>query len=202
MGDARSQAGRAVVLKPLPDLVVMQVLDYDMDCPAYEGAFARVRSALVGALQTLRQYAPNTRVFVVSQFGSPTTMLQTLNPAKRVELGRTFAEFSCVLVEPNGQLNPTHLSEFEAAIHGYEAAVKAACSQFATCRYDNGAFGRVVEEPGDIGPDFVHLTVQGQAKAAAVAWKPYKTRATCQPADGKQDRDHARTDQQSQPRLF
>jgi hypothetical protein len=70
MGDARSQAGRAVVLKPLPDLVVMQVLDYDMDCPAYEGAFARVRSALVGALQTLRQYAPNTRVFVVSQFGS------------------------------------------------------------------------------------------------------------------------------------
>jgi hypothetical protein len=81
MGDARSQAGRAVVLKPLPDLVVMQVLDYDMDCPAYEGAFARVRSALVGALQTLRQYAPNTRVFVVSQFGSSRPVATTTVPS-------------------------------------------------------------------------------------------------------------------------
>jgi hypothetical protein len=171
MGGARSQAVQAVGLKPPPDLVVMEVLDYDFDCPAFADKFAEVKSEVVSALQALRRYAPHTRVLVVGQFGSPTTQLQALTPAERAELGRVNEDFSCVILDPQGRTQTTHLSEFEAAIHGYEAAVKAACSQFPMCRYDNGAFGRVVEQPGDMGPDFSHLTVQGQAKAAAVAWK-------------------------------
>jgi hypothetical protein len=107
----------------------------------------------------------------VSQFGSPTTQIQALTPDERAATGQAFADFSCVIVDPSGQPIPRNLNNFEFAIHGYEAAIKEACDRFPMCGYDEGAFGRTVEAPGDIGPDLSHLSVQGQAKAAAVAWK-------------------------------
>jgi hypothetical protein len=36
--------------------------------------------------------------------------------------------------------------------------------------YDDGAFGNTVERHEDLAPDFIHLTVKGQAHAAEVAW--------------------------------
>jgi hypothetical protein len=171
LGESRDQASRAVAQQPPPDLVVMQVLDNDIGCPADAEALALFRSAVVGALQTLQQYAPHTRVFVFSQFGGSTSVIQALSPDERKAFGRSIFEFSCAIVDPNGRVIPSQLKEFQTAIHGYEAELKAACSQFTTCTYDNGAFDRVALEPGDPGPDFDHLSVQGQAHAADAAWK-------------------------------
>ena len=59
-------------------------------------------------------------------------------------------------------------------IHRYEAAVATACKAVASCRYDGGAFGRVVDRPEHISTDLVHLSLEGNAKAAAVAWAALK----------------------------
>jgi hypothetical protein len=80
-GDAASMVTHATEMTPRPDLVVMQVIDYDMNCPAFADDFAQMESRLVSSLQVLQQRAPQTRVFMVSQFGSPTTAVQALDPA-------------------------------------------------------------------------------------------------------------------------
>lgn len=170
-GEVGFLVDRVVAQSPPPDLVVLQVLDQNMVCPASDRDFDQARRAMVGALQTLLDEAPNTRAFMVSQFGSPTTFAQALTPQQRAAAGQAFADFTCVPFDLSGKQIQQNLDNFEFAIHGYEAAVKDACARFPMCEYDNGAFGRVVEEPGDLGPDFSHLSVQGQAKAAAVAWK-------------------------------
>lgn len=170
-GEVGQLVDRLVTQSPPPDLVVMQVLDQNMICPASHRDFDQAGRDVVAALRTIQDSAPNTRVFMVSQFGSPTTQIQALTPDERAATGQAFADFSCVIVDPSGQPIPRNLNNFEFAIHGYEAAIKEACDRFPMCGYDEGAFGRTVEAPGDIGPDLSHLSVQGQAKAAAVAWK-------------------------------
>ena len=65
------QAKKAVGLKPAPELVVVQGIDNDIACDTvshkpFQVAFARV-------LETLAAGLPDSRIFVVSQFGSPTT---------------------------------------------------------------------------------------------------------------------------------
>ncbi|MDP9221948.1 MAG: hypothetical protein M3P23_15625 [Actinomycetota bacterium] len=169
---ATIQAAKAVAARPPADLIVMQVLDYDLPCAATASDIANYRSGMVAALQTLRRGAPNSRVFVVSQFASPTTFLQAVTPDQRKEFAieMNMSGFPCPTLTATGLLIPKNLKTFEDSIHAIEAAIGTACVQFEMCRYDNGAFGRVVEANEDIAPDFTHLTVKGQAKAAAVAW--------------------------------
>jgi hypothetical protein len=69
---------------------------------------------------------------------------------------------------------PKKLALLEKAIHGYEAQLKAACKQVHQCRYDGGAFGRIVNKPEYIASDLNHFSVKGHAKAAAVAWAAMK----------------------------
>ncbi len=59
-------------------------------------------------------------------------------------------------------------------IHRYEAAVATACKAVVTCRYDGGAFGRVVDRREWISMDLHHFSLEGNAKAAAVAWAALK----------------------------
>jgi hypothetical protein len=170
-GEVGPLALRAVELSPPPDLVVIQMLDQNMACPASPQDLDLARRNLLSALQIIEERAPYTRVFMVSQFGSPTTFVQSLTSDQRVAAGQAFADFTCVPLDPRGKVIQKNLDNFEAATHGYEATVKSACDAFTLCGYDEGAFGRTVEAPGDMGPDLSHLSVQGQAKAAAVAWK-------------------------------
>ncbi|MDP9221947.1 MAG: hypothetical protein M3P23_15620 [Actinomycetota bacterium] len=168
--EAARQAAQAAGLKPPPDLVVMQLMDYDLPCPMIKGDDTAYRDALTGALQALKRAAPMTRVFVLSQFGSPPAALRTLTPKERATFGNSMAGWPCAGLDPAGRPEPKGLARFLTAVHGYEAALKTACAEFSTCRYDDGAFGRVIEKREDLADDFVHLTVKGQAKAAAAAW--------------------------------
>jgi hypothetical protein len=65
---------------------------------------------------------------------------------------------------------PKEVDRLERIIHGYEAAARAACRAVARCFDDRGAFGRVVDRPEYITEDLNHFSVEGHAKAAAVAF--------------------------------
>jgi hypothetical protein len=160
----------AVALKPKPDLVLIQIMDADMACPATGRDYAAFRAAFISALKVLARGAPRSRFLVVSQFGSPSNW-RMLSPAERRSVGGTGP---CDFLDPSGRLVATKLARLERIIHGYEAQLKAACARVSQCRYDGGAFGRIVDKREYFSSDLNHFSVQGHARAAAVAWAALK----------------------------
>jgi hypothetical protein len=163
-------AREAVLLEPKPELVLVQIMDADMVCPATPRDYGSFRATFIQALKVLATGAPQSRSFVVSQFGSPSNW-RMLSPAERRTSGGTGP---CDFLDPAGHLVPTKLARLERIIHGYEAQLKAACAAVPHCRYDGGAFGRIVDKREYFSSDLNHFSVRGHAKAAAVAWAALK----------------------------
>jgi GDSL-like Lipase/Acylhydrolase len=161
------QAEEAVSGKTKPDLFVVQIMDDDIVCPVSADDLRAFRSTFVSALEKLVKGAPEADIFVVSQFGSPATNARALPRELRLAFGGTGP---CDFLNAEGRLVPQKLARAEKAIHGYEAQLDAGCGKFDQCHYDGGAFGRVVDRRRYISPDGNHFSVQGHAKAAAVAW--------------------------------
>jgi GDSL-like lipase/acylhydrolase family protein len=165
------QAEEAVSGKPKPGLFVIQIMDNDIVCPVSADDLRAFRSTFVSALEELVKGAPESDIFVVSQFGSPATNAKALPAELRTSFGGVGP---CDFLDLDGRLVPKKLARAETAIHGYEAQLKAGCKRFDQCRYDGGAFGRVVDKRHYISSDGNHFSVQGHAKAAAVAWAGMK----------------------------
>jgi hypothetical protein len=168
------QAKKAVGLKPAPELVVVQGIDHDIRCDTvshkpFQVAFARVLEVLATGL-------PEARIFVTSQFGSVHTSIKALTLKQRINQRHRISPASgpCAFLDARGAAIPKGVAYLEAVIHRYEAAVATACKAVASCRYDGGAFGRIVERPEYISWDVIHLAAPGQAKSAAVAWAALK----------------------------
>jgi hypothetical protein len=169
------QARKAITMKPAPELVVVQGIDNDITCDKighrpFRVAFTRVLDVLATGL-------PDARIFVVSQFGSVPTYIKALTLKQRINQRTRISPSSgpCAFLDARGAPIPKGVAYLEAVIHRYEAAVATACKAVANCRYDGGAFGRVVERPEYISWDVIHLSVEGQAKSAAVAWAALQT---------------------------
>jgi hypothetical protein len=76
----------------------------------------------------------------------------------------------CDFINQAGEIVPAKLARLDCVIHVYEAQLASACKQFPRCRYDGGAFGRIVDRRVFMSEDLNHFSVQGHAKAAGVAW--------------------------------
>ena len=160
------QADELLGTEPRPELIVVQIMDNDMVCPAPAAALSEFQSKLASSLSKLAKGAPDSAIFVVSQTGSPTDELKTLTPADRAALGATGP---CDYINPAGKSVPNKLARLEKAVHDYEAQLKSACKQVRQCTYDGGAFGRVINKREYVVADF-HASIKGHANAAAVAW--------------------------------
>ncbi|MFL5933717.1 MAG: hypothetical protein ACJ755_07650 [Gaiellaceae bacterium] len=172
VGQLVNQATIAVPkLKPRPELFLVQIMDADIRCPATEGNYTSFGSTLVTALSALAKAAPSARIFVVSQFGSPLTYARSLTPAERRTFGGTGP---CDFVAPDGAIVAKKAALLDEAIHGYEAQLKASCKRIRQCRYDDGAFGNIVDRRDYFSSDLNHFSIKGHAKAASVAWAAMK----------------------------
>jgi len=169
--DLLAQARQAVMLRPAPELFLVQIMDNDIACPATAADYATFRSKLITALGVLSRGAPQSRIFVVSQWGSPTTYWKALRPAQRRQLGGTGP---CAFLDPRGGLVPRELRRLETIIHGYEAQLAAGCKHISRCAYDGGAFGRQTDKNEYISEDLNHFTIRGAAAAATIAWAAMK----------------------------
>jgi hypothetical protein len=162
------QADRLLEDSPNADLIVIQVMDNDMICPVERAALSDFRTQLTATLQKLGRGAPNSSQFVVSQFGSVPTGLKTLTrDDERASQGGTGP---CDPLTRTGTVVPLKVVRLEKAIHAYENVLEAACDKVRQCTYDGGAFGRVVDRREYVSSDLNHFSVEGHAKAAAVAW--------------------------------
>jgi hypothetical protein len=72
-----------VELKPQPELVVVlvQIMDNDIVCPAKASDFAAFPRTLISALRIIAKRSPPSRMFLVSQFGSPQTWWKQPRPS-------------------------------------------------------------------------------------------------------------------------
>src|SRR5262249_52345047 len=174
------QARQAVTLTPKPGLFLVQIMDADIVCPATHGAYATFRSKLITALGVLARGAPHSRIFVVSQWGSPTTTWKALRPAQRQQFvagdqgGGGVGP--CAFIDPRGRLVLKEAGRLDTIIHGYEAQLAASCKRVPRCTYDRGAFGRQVNKNQYISEDLNHFSVNGAAAAAAAARPARKQR--------------------------
>ena len=155
-------------------------MDNDIVCPAGAADYDEFGAGVLAALEVLDAGLPTSRVFVVSQFGSPTTYGRALTPDQRRQMGGTGP---CAFLDADGTVVPRELRRLEDVTHGYEAQLEAACAAVARCAYDDGAFGDVVDRASYIAADLNHLSVAGHAAAAAVAWTALR-RAGLAPAKG------------------
>jgi hypothetical protein len=164
------QAQGAVALTPKPQLFLVQIMDNDIVCPAHASDYAGFRTKLLTALGILHRGAPNARMFLVSQWGSPPTYWKALSPAQRRVYGSSSPQGPCQFLTPEGKPVPKELARLDGIIHHYEAQLKAACTRTPRCTYDGGAFGRQIDMHRFISEDLNHFSVKGHAAAAAVAW--------------------------------
>lgn len=167
--DFAVQAEEATTLEPAPELLVIQFMDNDMVCPATADDYNAFGSSFEAALEILEEGLPESRLFVVSQFGRPTTYVKAFTREERRTVGAS-GPGPCAFIDSDGQVIPRELARLEEVIRGYESQLQAGCERFTNCRYDGGAFGRVVEKPRYFSSDMNHLSVEGLAKMAAVAW--------------------------------
>ena len=164
------QAQQAVALTPKPQLFLVQIMDNDIVCPAHASDYAGFRTKLLTALAILHRGAPNARMFLVSQWGSPPTYWKALSPAQRRAYGSSSPQGPCQFLTPKGKPVPNELARLDGIIHHYEAQLKAACTRTPRCTYDGGAFGRQIDMHRFISEDLNHFSAKGHAAAAAVAW--------------------------------
>ena len=163
------QAQDAVRAKPLPELILVQIMDNDIVCPATAENYGSFHAGLQRALKTLTDGAPHSTIFIVSQFGSPGTYARTFTRSERQAMGGGTGP--CDFIDPSGNIVPDKVRGLDRVIHGYENELRVTCAQFRQCRYDDGAFGRVIDKRQYISAtDPNHFSTRGHAKAAAVAW--------------------------------
>ncbi len=175
-----SQASAAVAEQPRNALVVIQVMDNDIVCPATQHDYAQFQTTFQNVLSELDRGLPTSRIFVVTQFGSPDTYAEALTPIQRRSFGGTGP---CAFLDPEGRIFPKELHRLEKIIRGYEAALEQGCAAFARCVFDDGAFSNAVDKPQYIAPDLNHFSVAGHAEAAALAWEAMR-RGGLVPAGG------------------
>jgi hypothetical protein len=165
-----AQAQSAVVLKPTPQLFLIQTVDNDIVCPARPSDYARFRADLLAALRVISHGAPHARIYVVSQWGSPPTWWKALSLKQRRQYGTDNPQGPCQFLTASGNPIPREASRLDSIIHHYEAQLQAACAQVPRCTYDGGAFGRQIDRNKYISEDLNHFTIGGHAAAAKVAY--------------------------------
>ena len=167
---ANKQAPRAVKLTPAPQLFLISTGGNDITtCPAPAREVKAYGATLAKALRVLASGAPQSHTFIVSQWGSPATYAKALPiPDRQQVMGNEPP--SCTFFDSNGRVIRKKIAQLAATIHAYDVEAQAICARFSHCRYDGGAFGRVVDMLSYFSENLSELSIAGHAKAAAVAW--------------------------------
>lgn len=163
-----AQADAALTNDPVPELILIQVMDSDMTCPVDRSALRLFRTKLRAVVRKIEREAPFSGIFMMGQFGSVPTYARSLTREERAAQGATGP---CEFMSPRGDIVEKEVARLEKAIHAYEGVLERECERVRRCTWDEGAFGNAVDRREYTTPDLNHFSVEGHAKGAALAWQ-------------------------------
>jgi lysophospholipase L1-like esterase len=164
------QVDQMLALTPLPDVVIIQSIDNDMQCdgtdPANEKTFA---TKLDQVLTTINQKDQNAQIFFVTPLGSVQTYTDATKDLPAAVAGSS-GTGPCDTFTLAGKERPAGIASVQKIIDDYFAAIKRVCAAHRACFTDDGALLRMPVRPSDVTADANHLSVQGLAVMAKHAW--------------------------------
>lgn len=169
--DLAPQVDQALALDPLPDLFMVQEVDNDMQCDGTDkDNYEPFAQTLTEQLTRITTAAPKATILLVS---SPPGTVQNYGRVVSQHPGGVAANTGsgpCDMFDSSGAAVPPHWRYQEKVITGYHAQLAAVCKQFPTCVYDDGALYRMRITADDLADDYMHLSVSGHNKQAALEW--------------------------------
>jgi hypothetical protein len=72
-----------------------------------------------------------------------------------------------------GRVRPAGVRSLQRIVDDYWAQVEGACGSLPHCFTDAAALQAMRLTDGDVASDGSHLSIQGHAKMAAIAWKAF-----------------------------
>lgn len=155
-----------------PDVVLIQTIDNDMRCDGTDAANYRVFArSLDEQLTAITSRVPDAQLYLTSQWASVEAWTRW---AARHE--GTVAENSgsgpCDVFDSTGRPRRAGMRSLQSIVDAYWARLEAVCETHPGCFTDGEAQKReFVPADRDLAMDLNHLSVEGHAKFAAIAWK-------------------------------
>lgn len=154
-----------------PDLVLVQTIDNDMRCDGTDAQnyqpFART---LARQLAYIDSQAPGVQFFLVSQWATVEAWARWAGRHQAQVLANS-GTGPCDVFDDRGRIRPAGVRSMQRIVDGYWHAVERVCSAQRGCHTDRGAEQReFVPTDHDLSVDLNHLSVDGHAKFARIAW--------------------------------
>lgn len=134
---------------------------------------ATFRSQFADAMDQLATGLPQARVLVLSVPDPLQLWALHRNNRRAVAVWESLGICQSALARArsNAPEDTARRERVRQRVRDYNAELAAICAQYAQCRYDNGAVFSSSPAPEDISPlDYFHLSAQGQARLAELAW--------------------------------
>jgi hypothetical protein len=164
------QAEQLLAMDPVPDLVLVNSVDNDIQCDGSdEGNYDAFEAQIDDVLTFLQESAPGVRVFFVDQW---TSVVRYDDVVSTLPGGIAHGTDSgpCGVFNADGTRNVEGETYLQQQVDEYMDRVIAACSRHDDCATDAKAMQGLPLEAADLAPDFDHLAVSGLTKEAAIAW--------------------------------
>ena len=167
-----SQAESALKTVPHPALVIISTIDNDIRCDGTDAEHVPEFGADVAdALDVISSASPDSAILVVGQLGRPSTSFITGLVADHPEFVAPLSgPPPCAYFDEDGKLSEADFASLTAIIESYEAEQARVCAEVPRCSTDDGVRAAYVDTVDNLGPDFEHLNVKGQAAEAELIW--------------------------------
>jgi hypothetical protein len=173
MSDLRDQI--EVTIEHRVQFVIVDMGGNDICAPNEAGvtSLESFRADFEDAMDLLLERRPNTRIAVVSIPSMLHLWSIYHEDTSAVETWRRNSTCQSMLANPRSMTRAdverrTRVNQKEIELN---AVLGAVCATYTNCRYDEGAGFEFAFEQRDVGRDYFHPSLQGQATDAAAMWE-------------------------------
>ncbi|MGZ5393711.1 MAG: hypothetical protein ACXWD3_18290 [Mycobacterium sp.] len=168
--DLPRQVEMALAVNPLPDLFIIQSVDNDIRCDGSDAQnYEPYGDKMASVLASIADGAPDARIFVVGLWSTVQNYTEVT-----AEIPQAVADNQgggpCDVFDPSGNQIQAAMANYQTVIESYLSQLDAACATIPACSNGAEAIYNMVIVGDDLTPDSNHLSTQGLAKMADVAW--------------------------------
>lgn len=168
--DLAAQVDVMLSLDPLPDVVIIQTIDNDMQCDGTDAAnqkrFGKTLGTVLDTINSKDRYA---QIFFVDVWGSVQTYTEVTKDLP-ASVAAASGNGPCDTYASDGKVRPAGVASEQRIIDGYFRVIERVCAAHPRCWTDGGELKQMPLRPGDLASDANHLSVQGHAVMARYAW--------------------------------